>query len=238
MPAYAQTALEYNNQGDTKYEKSDYKGALEDYSKAIKLDPKYAQAYFNRGMAKENLNDNDGAINDYTTAIKLDSATYQAVAQEFIDSLREYKATMNRYDETVKLDPDNAKNYADRAFYRFERKQDYAGAIADYNKAIELNPNDADSYYGRGYIKSLNDGDQGAITDYDKAIALEPNAAIWYYNRGESKYALKNYQAAVADWQKTIELIAQHKSYLPKGEVSAGIIQAQISDAKQKLKND
>ena len=37
-------------------------GAIQDYNKAIELDPKYAEAFFNRAFAKGNLGDLRGAI--------------------------------------------------------------------------------------------------------------------------------------------------------------------------------
>ncbi len=50
--AYAQTAETFNKLGDVKYEQGNYKEAIEYYSKAIKINPKYAAAHYNRGLAK------------------------------------------------------------------------------------------------------------------------------------------------------------------------------------------
>jgi len=69
---YAQTAEDYLKAGNTKYELKDYKGALQDYNKAIELNTNYAYAYYNRGIAKYELKDYSGAIQDFTKAIELD----------------------------------------------------------------------------------------------------------------------------------------------------------------------
>jgi len=50
--AYAQTAEDHFYSGNTKYELKDYKGAIQDYTKAIELNPNHANAYYNRGVAK------------------------------------------------------------------------------------------------------------------------------------------------------------------------------------------
>ena len=50
----------------------DFSGAIANYTKAIKIDPNYADAYINRGLAKDNLEDYYGAIADYNKAIELD----------------------------------------------------------------------------------------------------------------------------------------------------------------------
>ena len=70
--AYAQTAEDYFNSGGDKYYKQNYKGAIQDYTKAIELNPKDADAYIGRGIDKHELKDYKGAIQDYTKAIELD----------------------------------------------------------------------------------------------------------------------------------------------------------------------
>ena len=44
----------YYNKGLLKYDKENYKGALRDYDKAIKINPKYMLAYNNRGKPRKN----------------------------------------------------------------------------------------------------------------------------------------------------------------------------------------
>ena len=49
----------------------DYDRAIEDYTKAIELDPNPADAYNNRGVAYGKKDESDCAIKDYTKAIEL-----------------------------------------------------------------------------------------------------------------------------------------------------------------------
>ena len=48
---------EYHNKGNAKVNLGDYRGAIQDYSKAIELNPNNANAYYNRGNAKSALGD-------------------------------------------------------------------------------------------------------------------------------------------------------------------------------------
>ena len=63
--------MAYGNRGQAKVRWKDYKGATEDYSKAIELNPDYASAYGGRGFAKYNLNDIGGACKDWRIAASL-----------------------------------------------------------------------------------------------------------------------------------------------------------------------
>jgi tetratricopeptide (TPR) repeat protein len=70
-PAEANSANPYVERGNEKLDR-DPQGAVAEYSQAIAINPKLAQAYYNRGMAKrEKLNDKPGAIKDLKVAARL-----------------------------------------------------------------------------------------------------------------------------------------------------------------------
>ncbi|MCU4139364.1 MAG: hypothetical protein MW690_001296 [Methanophagales archaeon] len=56
-------------------ELNEYEQAIEDFSKAIELNPNYAGAYYNRGIAYAKLNQHERAIEDYNKAIELNPAS-------------------------------------------------------------------------------------------------------------------------------------------------------------------
>ena len=63
----------YFNRGLNKRYVDDYKGAIADYTQAIKLRLDYYKAYNNRGFAKLQIDDYTGAIVDFTATIKYDN---------------------------------------------------------------------------------------------------------------------------------------------------------------------
>lgn len=70
---YSQTSKEFYKRGIIKDSLKDYKGAIDDYTKAIELDIKFTDAYSKRGTAKGVLEDDiQGAIADFNKAIEID----------------------------------------------------------------------------------------------------------------------------------------------------------------------
>ena len=56
---------DYLNSGKSKGNLGDNHGAIEDFNKAIQLDPNDAKLYFYRGSGKGLLDDNHGTIQDF-----------------------------------------------------------------------------------------------------------------------------------------------------------------------------
>ena len=50
----------------------EYQLAIDNYTRAIKIDPDYSTAYYNRGNTYKELENYKNAIADYTRAIKID----------------------------------------------------------------------------------------------------------------------------------------------------------------------
>jgi len=61
----------YNNRGIVKEHLDDYKGALEDFNRALVLDPNSGPAYYSRGWLRSDLGDCAGALSDMERAAEL-----------------------------------------------------------------------------------------------------------------------------------------------------------------------
>ncbi len=132
----------YIQAGD-KSTKGDFKGAIADYTEAIRLNPNYANAYNDRGNARYYLGDKQGAIADYTQALRFNP----------------------------KNDNSKAATYISRALARIF-SGDKQGARADLRQARLITSTDPDELYNSG-IEQANSGDkQGAIPFFQKAAQI------------------------------------------------------------------
>ena len=224
----------YFYRGNDKYESGDYKGAIADYTQAIRLKPDYVEAYCNRGAAKDNLGQHLAAIADYDTAIRLKPDYVKAYYNrgDAKDDLGQHLAAIADYDAAIRLKPDDADAYYNRGIMRASLGQHLA-AIADYDTAIRLKPDYASAYVNRGAAKGVLGQHRAAIADYDTAIRLKADYAVTYLNRGTAKDALGQYAAAIADFDTAIRLKPNYaEAYCYRGNAKASLKQhyAAIAD--------
>lgn len=126
-------------QGGEKYKKGDYQGAIADYTKALQLNPKSAQAYNYRGNARLNLRDKQGAIDDYNQAIKLAPKSADAYNNrgDGRSALGDNQGAITDYNQAIQIDPYYAKAYANRGSARYSLG-DRQDALADLQQAATL----------------------------------------------------------------------------------------------------
>jgi len=97
----AQTAEELTKTGVAKWSNEDFNGSIKDFTKAIALNPNYADAYWGRGIAKFNLQDFNNAIADFTKAIELKSDNALVMLLSYLyrgeskHALKDYQGAIN-----------------------------------------------------------------------------------------------------------------------------------------------
>ena len=77
--AKAEDAQFYFDRAFDKGEKGDHYGAISDFKKAIKINPKYDIAYNNRGIVRKNLGDYEGAILDINYIVNINPKDLKAI---------------------------------------------------------------------------------------------------------------------------------------------------------------
>jgi len=118
---------------------------------------------------------------------------------------KQYDKAIADYTEAIRLKPDYAEAYSNRAFvYTFVGKFDQA--IADCNEAIRIKPDLAEAYKNRANPHNQLKQYEDAIADCNEAIRLNPNYAEAYANRANSYVGLKQYDKGIADCDEAIRL--------------------------------
>ena len=201
----------YINRGILRKNMKDEEGALQDYNKAIELNPNDA-AYYNRGILKKDMNDKDGALQDYNKAIELNPN--DAMAYNNHGSLR---SDMNDKDGALQ---DKYNNRADL----YLKMNDFDKALADVNHSIDL---------GGGYVSFITKGEiYKAMEKYSDAIELFTQALSYNEKGKESfEYRAKCYRKlaeAELDEDKKKELIAKAEADEQKVESLKEVIKHEV----------
>ena len=181
--------------------------AIEDYTRAINLDPNYVEAYKNRGMAYRNKGDYDLAIEDFGKAIQLNPNFAEAYFSRGSIYVKkgDIDHAMEDFSTAIELKPDYAEAYCNRG-NAYHRNCEIDCAVANYDKAIELEPDYINAYYNRG-TAYVNKADFDlAILDYNRVIGLKPDSADAHFGRGVAYFEKGNYSQAIEDFNKVIEL--------------------------------
>ncbi|MBL0743494.1 tetratricopeptide repeat protein [Chryseolinea lacunae] len=116
-----------------------FKGALEDYNKALTITDKDPRIWMNRGLVKEKLNDLKGAFSDYTQAIELDNKYDKAWLNRanVLNKQGRYKDAIDDYTVVLLYNPDSAGAYYNRAIAKQKLKLT-PEACEDLKKAESL----------------------------------------------------------------------------------------------------
>ena len=177
--------------GEACYKNEECDEAIAYFTEAIAADPQYAEAYRARGdayrlqrygeellvygelrhnfeeLANEGECDEDGEY-DIDEAI----AEYVEAVGGYFDRLADnYDNAIADYSCAIRLDPDHARDYYDRA-KAYQDKRDYYQAIDDFTEAIRLDPNYAEAYHWRGYAHRKNGEHAKAKLDFAEAERL------------------------------------------------------------------
>src|SRR6266487_5969350 len=174
----------FNSRGIAYRLKGDYDRAIQDYSQAIKLNPKFAVAYNNRGVAHERKSEYDRAIVDYDQAIKLKPSAESYFNRSNAQlGKSHYDRAIDDYNQAIRIKPDFAAAFDNRCWARA-----VVGilkpALADCNEALRLVPNNAASLDSRGFIFLKMSNFDAAVSDYDAALRTDPKLAFALYGRG------------------------------------------------------
>lgn len=153
---------------------TDTKCRINNYTKALQINPKYVDAYNNRGLIYKNMGLTEMALADYSRAIEF-SPNYALVyinRGALYEFEKNYKLAINDYSQSIAINPRFATAYNNRglAYFNLGNNQQ---ALDDYNKAIEFNPKYIDAYLNRQQVYESLGEQEKARADFQKAKILQ-----------------------------------------------------------------
>jgi tetratricopeptide (TPR) repeat protein len=205
----------YHNRGFHYLEKREYAKALEDFNRAIELEPRYLQAYNNRATAYRALGLPLKALKDYGKAIELSdkSAGSWHNRGQLLAEMGHADLAMADFARAIAVNPDYFLAPYNRGRLHAQLK-DYPSALADLSRALELKPDFSYAYAERGKVYLYLNEDEKALDDFTQCLKIRQNDANCLNNRAIifSRLALngqegnKYLERALEDMDRVIEL--------------------------------
>ena len=215
-------AQKFNELGQTSAQDGYNAKAIENYTKAIELNPNDTSAYVNRGLSHHRMGKLDDAIQDYNTAIALDpklARAYSNRSHVYYDK-KDIPRALEDANRAAVSDSKLAEAWINLANAQFAGGN-MAGAIDNYTRAINLKPGKtllAGAHTNRGNVIAQNDVN-AAFKDYNRAIEINPEFAEAFYNRGLGFEKMGNQKSAINDYEKAAGLYLQ-QGYIAQQELT------------------
>lgn len=193
----------------------DYRKAIEAYTQAVGLDPRYAQAWSELSL------------------------TWTWLAEGFLAAAPEKKAYARAYaavDRALALSPKLSTAHLARGELLLIADLDWRGAEAEHRRALELAPNDGEAKFFLGNQVATFGEMESAISFTRQALATEPLQAKWYDWLAIYLSGLKRLDEAERASRRAIELQpgAGHSHYtLTVIEIQRSNPQAALDVARQ-----
>lgn len=196
----------YVNRGVAK-EKIDEASAIDDYKKALTIEPNHAIALKNLSILNRKYGNNTSANEQLEQAIESDSSMLYPYLERAYQRIEGgyFKGAVEDYTRALAIRNDDPEIWFNRGLAR-EKLKDWTGAYADYTRAIDLNEKLDKAWLSRGNVLMKQAKYKEALDDYTVAITFRSDYALAYYNRAIAKEKLNLDTEACLDLNRALEL--------------------------------
>jgi tetratricopeptide (TPR) repeat protein len=200
---YPEAFFILNGRGAYYFNEGRIKEALNDFNKAITINPDYHETYYNRGNLYYHSSDQGAlklALNDYTKAVMLspEKSLYLIDRADTFVKLNMVDNAINDLNRAEKVDPTNKRIYITRAEIYVNHSQ-FNLAQSDIEKYLSLNPSNSDMWSNLGEASRLNKQYEKSLNALNKAIQINPNKLNYYNARLKTYYEKGDIQRARND---------------------------------------
>lgn len=181
--------------------------AMNEYDRAVRLNPYNPRPYINRAAALAKLGRYKESITDNAIAISLnaDQAEVRFNIGLAYYNMGKFNDAKYEFTQAVEKKPDYFQAYLYRG-NSYGMLQEFQKAITDFNEAIKLDSRHKMAYYSRGVAHFKMNAHQSAIDDFNKVLKLDPLMGDAYLSRGVAYLSLGLPDKACTDLQKAKEL--------------------------------
>jgi tetratricopeptide (TPR) repeat protein len=167
----------YFESGTRYFDRGKYREASIQYSNALQVDPRFAQAHYQLGETYLKLHDWNRAFQELSRSVELAPDNYPAQADlaNLLISTRNWKQAQPYLDVLRSKQPNNPQTF--EAWANFYAAQDnLASAMQEMQKGIAADPSRSESYLNLALLQLRSNLPTQAEVNFKKAADLGPKA--------------------------------------------------------------
>ncbi len=215
-----QNAKQFYKAGLNFKESNNYKDAIEQFSKAVSLDPDYVDAYIERAFAYEKTNQLEKAAEDYKRALvfeeKDEEIYYNAARISY--KIGQYKEASDYVAKSIELKSRYLEAYQLQVKILLEL-EDLAGAQLAARKTLTLKDNEINHYY-MGVVSERLNNFNIAEEEYTKAIQKNKNYVDSYIALANLQLKLNKLEQAIKNANMAISISKNNtEAYLVRSKI-------------------
>ncbi|MEH2202719.1 MAG: tetratricopeptide repeat protein [Nostoc sp.] len=184
-----------------------YDKALQNFDRAIELNPRYVAAISDRGFTYHLMERYEEALQDFDRTIELYPKYAVGIASRGNTCcfMERYEEALQDFNHAIELYPKYEWAIRNRGmtYHLMER---YEEALQDFHRAIELDPKDDWAIASRGYTYRLMERYEEAVQDLNRVIEINPKYDWAIARRGYTYCLMERYEEALQDFNRAIEL--------------------------------
>jgi tetratricopeptide (TPR) repeat protein len=176
----AQTPKKAVKTGKDQMKEAQYDAAVQSFTEAIGMDPKFVDAYEFRAQAYEKLNKLQDAITDFTKAGELDPKNPENYynAGRILYILGKHMDAIQMLNQSIAIDKGYLNSYLMKV-NALVMLGNYTEALTVCDQAIDVKKT-AQNFYNHGWVSEYLNNDAVAEADYRKSIEIDPNYQASY----------------------------------------------------------
>jgi tetratricopeptide (TPR) repeat protein len=166
----------YQNLGSKLLEKGRYADAIEQYRKAIKLNPDDEDSHYNLGLALAKAGDSTGARKEYEEALRISPEHPEAHMNlgNLLAAERKFDEAISHFKMALQSTPEDPAIHNDLG-NALARQGKLPEAISAFEAALKLKPDYAEAHYNVGQAYLLRKETLAAIHEFSEALKLQPD---------------------------------------------------------------
>ena len=219
---FSQSPKEYYKAGESFVEAGNQKDAIEQFTKAIELNPDYSQAYIARARSYKDINELQKAADDYKRALVFDSeeSALYFDAAEVNYLLKNTQEALNLVNKSIAISPKYEEAY--RLLSQIQlASEDFSDALLSADKALKLKDN-PENNYNHGLVSEKMKNYNQAEIDYEKAISRNKKFIEAYLSLANLRVLLNKLDMAMENCNAAFKIDPNSReAYLTRSRIYA-----------------